>query len=77
VFVDLTAACDTVWHCRYTCKLLRLLPDRHMVRMIMAMVAIAASPSPLETANEAAYDALRTASARDCPGVPSLQQLCL
>ena len=25
VFVDLTAACDTVWHCGLTCKLLRLL----------------------------------------------------
>ena len=30
VFVDLTAAYDTVWHCGFTCKLLRLLPDRHM-----------------------------------------------
>jgi len=38
VFVDLTAAYDTVWHNHLTCKLLRLLPDRHMVRMIMEMV---------------------------------------
>jgi len=38
VFVDLTAAYDTVWHRGLTCKLLRLLPDRHMVRMIMEMV---------------------------------------
>jgi len=37
VFVDLTAAYDTVWHRGLTCKLLRLLPDRHMVRMIMVM----------------------------------------
>ena len=29
---------DTVWHGGLTCKLLRLLPDRHMVRMIMEMV---------------------------------------
>jgi len=35
VFVDLTAAYDTVWHRGLTCK---LLPDRHMVRMIMEMV---------------------------------------
>ena len=38
VFVDLTAAYDTVWHRGLACKLLRLLPDRHMVRMIMEMV---------------------------------------
>ena len=38
MFVDLTAAYDTVWHCGLTCKLLRLLPDRHMVHMIMEMV---------------------------------------
>ena len=38
VFIDLIAAYDTVWHCGLTCKLLRLLPDRHMVRMIMELV---------------------------------------
>ena len=38
VFVDLIAAYDTVWHCGLTCKLLRLLPDKHMVRMIMELV---------------------------------------
>jgi len=38
VFVDLTVAYDTVWHCSLTCKLLRLLPDRHMVHMIMEVV---------------------------------------
>jgi len=38
VFVDLTAAYDTVWHRSLTCKLLQLLPDRHMVHMIMEMV---------------------------------------
>ena len=35
IFIDLTAAYDTVWHRGLTCKLLRLLPDKHMVRMIM------------------------------------------
>jgi len=39
VFVDLTAAYDTVWHRGLTCKLLRLLPDRHMVHMMMEMVS--------------------------------------
>ena len=38
VFVDLTAAYDTVWHRDLTCKLLRLLPDKRMVRMIMELV---------------------------------------
>ena len=39
MFVDLTAAYDTIWHRGLTCKLLRLLPDRHMVHMIMEMVS--------------------------------------
>ena len=38
VFIDLTAAYDTVWHCGLTCKLLRLLPNKHMVKMIMELV---------------------------------------
>ena len=38
VFVDLTAAYDTVWHRGLTCKLLRLLPDKHMVKMFTELV---------------------------------------
>ena len=38
VFVDLTAACETVWHRGLICKLLRLLEDKLMVRMIMEFV---------------------------------------
>ena len=38
MFADLTATCDTVWHCGLTCKLLRWLADRHMVHMIMETV---------------------------------------
>ena len=38
VFVDLTAAYDTVWHRGLTCKLLRLLLDKHMACMIMELV---------------------------------------
>ena len=34
VFVDLAAAYDTVWHHGLTCKLLCLLPDRHMILII-------------------------------------------
>jgi len=37
VFIDLTAAYDTVWHRGLNYKMLRLLPDRHMVHMIMEM----------------------------------------
>ena len=38
VFINLTAAYDTVWHRGLTCKLLRLLSDKHMVKMIMELV---------------------------------------
>ena len=38
VFVDLTAAYDTVWHCGLTCKLLRLLPDKRMIRIILELI---------------------------------------
>ena len=38
MFVDLTAAYDTVWHRGLTCKLLRFLPDKHMVLVIMELV---------------------------------------
>jgi len=65
VFVNLTATYDTVWHRSLTCKLLQLLPDRHMVHMIMEMVAIAALPLPPEMAKGAGYDASRMASHRD------------
>ena len=37
VFVDLIVAYDTVWHRDLACKLFRLLPDKHMVRMIMEL----------------------------------------
>ena len=38
VFVDLIAADDTVWHHGLICKLLRILPDKHMVQMISELV---------------------------------------
>jgi len=38
VLIIFTAAYDTVWHHSLTCKLLRLLPERHMVRMINELV---------------------------------------
>ena len=36
--VDLIAAYDTVWHRGLTCKLLRPLPHKHMVQMILELV---------------------------------------
>ena len=38
MFVDLIAAYDTAWHRGLICKLLRFLPDKLMVRMIMELV---------------------------------------
>ncbi|KAJ3592921.1 hypothetical protein NHX12_005259, partial [Muraenolepis orangiensis] len=35
VYLDLTAAYDTVWHRELHLKLLRTIPDRHMVKFIM------------------------------------------
>jgi len=45
--------------------MLQLLPDRHMIRMIVEMVGNRSLPLPPETAKEAGYDASRTASHRD------------
>ena len=38
VFVDLTAASNTVWHSGLTCKLLRTLPEGHIVSFMMELV---------------------------------------
>ena len=38
VFVNLTPTYDTVRHRGFTCKLLRLIPERHMVKFIMEFV---------------------------------------
>ena len=38
VFVDQTAAYDTVWQRGLTSKLLRLIPDKHMIRMILELI---------------------------------------
>ena len=71
LFVDLTAAYDTVWHHGLTCKLLRLLPDKHMVKMIMKLVEIEVSPLPPVTASKAGYVVLKTAFLRNRSWLPS------
>jgi len=40
VFVDLTAAYDFVCYRGLSCKLLRLLPDRNIFRMMMELISI-------------------------------------
>ena len=71
VFADLTAAYDTVWHRGLTCKLLKLLPDKHMVKMIMSLSEIEVSPLPPVTASKAGYAVLKTAFLRDRSWLPS------
>ena len=38
VFVDLSAAYDTVWHRGLTLKMLQLIPNKHMVRFIRELI---------------------------------------
>ena len=78
VFVDLTAAYDTVWHHGLTCKLLRLLPDKHMVRMTMELVRNQSFTLLLVTASKAGYAILKTAFSRDWSWLPSyLTFICM
>ena len=68
IFVNLTAAYDTVWHRGLTCKLLRLLPDRHMVRIIKELVQ---NWSFTLTTNDSKQSRLKTALLRDWSWLPS------
>ena len=72
VFVDLTAAYDTVWHRGHTCKLLRLLPDKHMVKMIMELVRNQYLPLPPVTASKAGYAEFKRRSSRIGLGSPPI-----
>ena len=54
-FINLTATYDTVYHRNLTCKLLRLLPNKHMVGMIMELAETEVSPLLPVTANKAGY----------------------
>ena len=64
-FVDLILAYDTVWHHRLTCKLLRLLPDRHMTNMIMELVRNRSFTFTTGMVQKTGYVTLRTACPRD------------
>ena len=71
VFIDLTAAYDTVWHRGLTCKLLRLLPDRHMVRIIMELVRNRSFTLTTGDSKQSRLRRLKTAFLRDRSLLPS------
>ena len=77
VFVNLTAAYDTVWHRGLTCKLLRLLPDNHMVKMIMELVRNRSFTLTTGDSKQTGYAVLKTAFLRDRSWLPSyLTSIC-
>ena len=39
ILVDLTAAYDTVWHQGLILKLLRMVPDRHLVQVLSTIIS--------------------------------------
>ena len=71
VFVNLTAAYETVWHRGLTCKLLRLLPDKYMVKWLWSLSEIEVSPLLPVTASKAGYAVLKTAFLRNRSWLPS------
>ena len=71
VFINLTAAYDTVWHRSLTCKLLRLLPDKHMVKMIMKLVRNRSFTLTTGDSKQSRLCRLKTAFLRDRSWLPS------
>ena len=69
VFVNLTAAYDTVWHRGLTCKLLRLY--KQMVRMIMELVQNRSFTLTTGEASKAGYAVLKTAFLKNQSWLPS------
>ena len=53
VFVNLTAAYDAFWHNGLTCMLLRLLPNKHMIRISWSLSETKVSPLLPVTASKA------------------------
>ena len=71
IFIDLTAAYDTVWHHGLTCKLLRLLLDKHMVRMIMELVRNRSFTLTTGDSKQSRLRRLKTAFLKDRSWLPS------
>ena len=74
IFVNLTAAYDTIWHCGLTCKQLRLLPDKHMVRMIMELVRNQSVTLTTGDSKQSRLRRLKTAFLRDWSLLPFYSQ---
>ena len=55
VVVDLTATYDTFWYRGLIPKLLRLLPDKHMVRMIIELVRNQSFTLTTDNSKQASY----------------------
>ena len=62
--INFTAAYDTVWHRALAYKLLRHLPDRHMVKMMIELFYIAALSLPTVVEGKAGSDYSKMASLR-------------
>ena len=81
IFFNLTAAYDTVWHRGFTCKLMRLLPDKHMVRMIMEFVRNQTFTLTTGDSKQSRLRRLKTAFFRDRSWVSSyltsIRTICL
>jgi len=56
---------SSLWHRGLACKLLRLLPDRHMVHMITEMVSNCSFTLTTGNVKRAGYDSSRAAFHRD------------
>ena len=65
VLFDLTAAYDTVWHRGLTLKLLRMLPDRHMVHFIVELISNCSLCLRPAMDSKAGYADSRTAFPKD------------
>ena len=72
VFINLTAAYDAVWHHGLACKLLSLLSDKHMVRMIMELVRNRSFTLITGDSKQSRLRHLKTAFLRDRSRLPPI-----
>ena len=76
-FVYTVPAYDTVWHCGFNCKLLRLLSDKYMVCIMMELAHNKNSPFPPVTADLSGYDSEKSFHSGIDPEPPFYQHLHL
>ena len=65
MFINLIAAYDTVWQRGFTCKLLRLLSDWHMVSLIMKLVRNKSFTLTTSTEKQSRLQRLKMTSHKD------------